>query len=379
MRVLFAQKMAGTAGSELYLRKIIPSLRNRGIDCEFLVIEPIGNEHLNDVFVKQLQEESILVHRITCKKIISFSLLKSINKIYTKGNFDIFHSNLIHSDFWSACIKLFFNKNIKIVSVKHGYDETFQKLHGFNPDFLKKDLFYIISKFSNKYINYSASISDGLTNLLQKGGIVSQNKIETIYYGFDFSDIKINQNSKDLRFSDNQIVIVSRLVPVKQHHLVIDIIPEIKKEIPDIKLVIVGTGSEKENLEKQVKALGVEESVVFTGFKSNIHDYMYHSDIKILPSSAEGFGAVILEAWYNNIPVITFDIPAPNEIITNGFDGFLIPPFDKEVLKEKIIFLLKNKDFAQEIGKNGNHTAKTKFALNTMLDKTIAMYQRVLS
>lgn len=41
--------------------------------------------------------------------------------------------------------------------------------------------------------------------------------------------------------------------------------------------------------------------------------------------------------------------------------------------------LLKNKDFAQEMGKNGNHTAKTKFALNTMLDKTIAMYQRVLS
>jgi glycosyltransferase involved in cell wall biosynthesis len=119
--------------------------------------------------------------------------------------------------------------------------------------------------------------------------------------------------------------------------------------------------------------------VVFTGFSTNIHNYLKCSDLEILPSSAEGFGIVILEAWHSEIPVIAFDVPAPNEIITDGEDGYLIPPFDKEILKEKIIYLLKNKDIAKNMGKAGKKKLETQYTMEIMLSKTIAMYKRVLN
>ena len=196
----------------------------------------------------------------------------------------------------------------------------------------------------------SAAISYGLADLLSKGNLIDPSRIQTIHYGFDFSKAVVQKDAADkFRLSNNQMVIVGRLIPVKQHHLVIELLPQIRQQFPDVKLVLVGTGDEEQNLRDLAGELGVKDCVHFAGFQTNIHDYIYHSDISLVPSSAEGFGVVILEAWHNAKPVIAFDVPAPNEIIEDGKDGFLVKPFDKNELLDRILLLLQNKKLSADM------------------------------
>ncbi|HEY0356041.1 MAG TPA: glycosyltransferase, partial [Flavisolibacter sp.] len=167
--------------------------------------------------------------------------------------------------------------------------------------------------------------------------------------------------------------------PVKQHHLVIELLPQIRQQFPDVKLVLVGTGDQEQNLRDLAGKLGVTDCVHFAGFQTNIHDYIYHSDISLVPSSAEGFGVVILEAWHNAKPVIAFDVPAPNEIIEDNKDGFLVKPFDKAELLNRILLLLQNKKLSADMGQAGYDKLQQYFTMDVMLEKTLAMYQRALA
>lgn len=380
MKILFIQKMAGISGSEIYFMNIMPALVQKGHDCTFCCVEHPANAEKNKKFLKHLADNGVKYHVIQSDKGVSLPLIWKLHSFIKKGNFDIVQTNLVHADLWGAIIRKFLQPRMKLVSVKHGYDEGFQKRYGFDHTKLTKDTFYKIAKFSNKYMVQSAAISHGLEELLTRGNLIDPAKIQTIHYGFDFSKAVVDKNaSARYRLSSNQLVIVGRLIPVKQHHLVIELLPEIKKVVPDIKLVLVGTGDEEKKLQDLVEQLGVTDCVHFAGFQTNIHDYIYHSDISLVPSSAEGFGVVILEAWHNIKPVIAFDVPAPNEIIEDGKDGFLVKPFDKKELLDRILLLLQNKTLAEEMGQAGYNKLQQYFTMDVMLEKTLAMYQRALA
>jgi len=378
MKVLICQKIAGISGSELYIKNLLLALNKINIEAHFLAIEPENYFHLNDDFIHELSDNKIKYFRISYSHPFSYRLLRDINNIIKNGKYDVIQTNLIHADIIISIIKLIFDSKIKILSVKHGYDEKFQSLYGLNPDYLKKDKFYYLTKFASKFINYHITVSDSLTNFIIKTQKIHPQKISTIPLGFDFSQIHYDASVSQYKLSENQLVIIGRLVPVKQHNLVLQILPDIIKEFPDLQLVIVGDGSHRQELELQCQVLNLQNHVTFTGFSTHIHDYLKNSVIEILPSSAEGFGIVILEAWHSEVPIIAFDVPAPNEIISDGIDGYLVPPFDINILKDKIIYLLHNKEIAHQMGKAGKAKLESQYTMEIMLNRTIDMYNKVL-
>lgn len=378
MKVLFIQKMAGISGSEKYYLNLLPILSKKGVTVHFLIIQHPANRFKNIDFINLLNKSGVIVHIIESYFPISIGIIWNIFKLIQKESFDIVQTNLIHADIWGACVKKFFIPNLNLISVKHGYDEKYQQKYGFNPEYLKKDLFYLLTKWSANYMNKVVSISKSLQELLVKGGMVSSEKALVIPYGFDFDDIKEETKKGELRFGNPQIIIVGRLVPVKQHKLVLNIMPFLKEKFPNIKLVIVGGGSLESELKQLSLKLKIEQYVKWEGFKSNIHDYIRDSDIMVLPSSAEGFGLVILEAWEHKKPVIAFDVPAPNEIITNNVNGILVKPFDTQSLLDSIIEILSNNEERENMGKKGYKTLKEKYSLSAMSDQTLLLYKEII-
>lgn len=378
MKVLFVQKMAGVSGSEYYLMNILPALRKRGVDTAFVCVQHPDAAEKNASFIKHLRDHDVPCHVVTSKATLSLSIVRQLHTILKEGNFDILQTNLVHADAWGALVKLLYRPKAKIVSLKHGFGKGGQTSYRFDiaPP---KDNYYYISRFANRFMDRAGAISEGLAGRLIKGKLTDPDKLEVIHYGFDFSGIQIDlEANKKYRYSENQLVIVGRLIGVKQHHLVINELPEIRKVIPDIKLVLVGNGMLEEELKALVREKDLEDVVIFEGFRRNIHDYIAASDVSILPSSAEGFGIVILEAWHNKVPVIAFDVPAPNEIIRDGVDGLLIPPFDGDKLREGIIALLQDKETTRKMGDAAFQRLQETFALDVMLDKTVNWYNRAL-
>jgi glycosyltransferase involved in cell wall biosynthesis len=377
MKVLHVQKVGGIAGSENYLLEILPSLRKNGVDVEFLCLYNLESQKKNEIFISRLNKAGIAVHKIEVNNYPTFKALRQIRTLIENSNFDMVHTHLIHADFYLSLTKMLFGRNFKLVSTKHGYEEGYNNDFGFDPKFKKRDLYHWVCKFSENFINRSYAISDGLRSFFVATGIAKENKIDRIHYGFDFSAVTYDK-SNQYRWSNKQLVIIGRLVKFKGHRYAFEALSILMNEHPDIKLIVVGSGSLEKELQELAALLNLSEQVIFVGYKSNIHDYMNNSDVVLIPSIAEGFGVVFLEGFNNQKPIVAFDVPAANEIIENGKSGILVKPYNIEKYAENISTLLKNPALAEDIANNGYNRLKEYFNLARMTEETKVFYQKVL-
>jgi glycosyltransferase involved in cell wall biosynthesis len=197
---------------------------------------------------------------------------------------------------------------------------------------------YVLSKKWNKFI----AVSKYTKEKLIKAGI-KEKDIDVIYNGVDLEKYQNIKAHKD----KNTICYVGRLVKYKKVDNLINSVNILKTNFSDIKLKIVGTGPEKENLEKIVKTMHLEDSVEFLGFVEKHEDVIKHiksSTIFSLPSVVEGFGMVTIESVASETPYVNSAIPPTIEITENGKGGLLFEPENINDLSMKIKMLLENKE-----------------------------------
>jgi phosphatidyl-myo-inositol dimannoside synthase len=124
---------------------------------------------------------------------------------------------------------------------------------------------------------------------------------------------------------------------------VLDILPALIQDIPNLKYMIVGEGNDRSRLESKAKDLGLEDYVIFTGFIAEVEkaDHYRVADVYVMPGKGEGFGIVYLEAMACGIPVVASKIDGSREAVRNGMLGTLVDPDDPEDIKAGIINALK--------------------------------------
>jgi glycosyltransferase involved in cell wall biosynthesis len=380
MKVLFVQKMNGISGSEKYYMNLLPLLKQKGIDVHFCCVQQHNTGHNNRTFLEFLSENGIPYHIINFHFTFSPRIIHQLAQLTKQEKFQIVQTNLVHADFWGAWVKKLYKPSARFICMFHGYDEKIQKQGGFNAKLVKKDAYYFIVKFSAQQMDHCLAMSKGLGRFLVDAGLVRESKLTAIQYGFDFVHAKLFfSKGKTYRYSPHQIVVIGRLVPYKQQHILIEILPELKKTIPDVVLVLVGAGPMEEEWRELAKRLGVERHVVFQGFLTNVYDVIAASDVLVMPSKSEGFGIVILEGWYNKKAVIAFDVAAPNEVITHNHDGLLLPLNEKGVLTQSLEKLLTDESERNRLGSNGYNTLSTVFSNERMLEATVQFYQSILT
>lgn len=119
---------------------------------------------------------------------------------------------------------------------------------------------------------------------------------------------------------------IARLAPNKDQATLIDAFSVIKPYCPLAKLIIVGDGHLEDVLKQQVRALGLQDDVIFTGFLTNGFQYMPAFDCFVLTSTQEAFGRVLLEAMLAKLPIIGTAVNGIPEVVANA--GVLIEPRD---------------------------------------------------
>lgn len=375
MKILFVQHMNGISGSELYLLQLLPELKRRGLEAEMLISfkEDTGK---NTSFVKQLADNGIRTHEVYGHKPFSFKLLSKIKKIVREGKYDLVQSNLIHADLWMAMIKCFSIRKMKLISVKHGYDEAYSAKYGFNTKRLNRSLFTWVQRFSGIWINRNITISRGIYDLYVKGRITKKSKITNIYYGLNLDHIP--NTGFEHKDPNRYAIILGRLVKYKGHEFVIRAWQKIKSYDPSVKLYIVGGGAYQENLAEIVKKLDLEEQVIFKGYQANPHQLLHYAEFSVVSSIFEGFGLITLESWHHKKPVIAFNVPALCEVVNDGQNGYLVSPFDIDELAEKMIRLFNEPFVTKKMGEGGYEKLQREYNLERMTDETIREYHKVL-
>ena len=167
----------------------------------------------------------------------------------------------------------------------------------------------------------------------------------------------------------NSIIFVGRFAKQKGIEFIPKIFDSLKKQIPDINLVLVGDGEEKNTLLDEIKKRKLKDVYIFP-FSKNPFKYMSRAKVLILTSYEEGLGRVVVESFVCGTPVVAFvnEFSGHVDIIDYGKNGFLVPFGDIDQFVEKVRILLENKDLRKKFSKNAVEKAK-EFELNRIISK----------
>ena len=125
---------------------------------------------------------------------------------------------------------------------------------------------------------------------------------------------------------------------------VLEVLPEVLREIPELVYVIGGKGNDRGRLEEKARAMGVAEQVIFAGFipEAEKADYYRLADLFVMPGWGEGFGIVYLESAACGVPVLGSTLDASAEVIARAGIGEAVNPKNPEELKVAIVRMLRN-------------------------------------
>lgn len=160
---------------------------------------------------------------------------------------------------------------------------------------------------------------------------------------------------------EKMILSIGRLINTKHYDRLINIFAAIDN--PEWKLCIVGGDALKlnnsEKYRKQIEKMHLQGRVILTGMQKNVDDYLNKASIFAFPSSSEGFPNVIGEAMVAGLPVVSYDcVAGPSDMIEDGKNGYLVPVFDDELMKERLRELMQDEQKRIAMGDNAKESIR---------------------
>ncbi len=246
----------------------------------------------------------------------------------------------------------------------------------------KKGIKRLIYRTLNNYLSDAVvAVSKAVYDNLFEDGI-PENKLKLIYNGVEPLEIanadKIRKMKAAMGFENCFTVgIFARLEPVKNHMLFLQAASAIYQVNDAFRFLIVGGGSMEEELKKEVKRLGLENAVVFTGYVRDVAELMNTVDVNVLTSDFEALSISLIEGMTLGKPCVTTDAGGTKEVVENGVSGFVVPVNDAVNLSACIMKLASDPALCKCMGEAGRKSALEKFSPVEMCDKLYAMYKEL--
>ncbi len=217
-----------------------------------------------------------------------------------------------------------------------------------------------------------------------KGG-VPERLIEVVPSGIDFAPFREVKERDFLRKEfgfgpdDYLIGIVAQLEDHKGHRDLIEAAKILKDHAPRVRIVIVGEGSLRMQLDQQAHELRVEDVVYFLGFREDIPRILASLDLFVLSSRMEGLGSSIMDAMASRLPVVATQAGGIPEVVIHRETGLLVPPQDPQALANAILKLYLDRALAARLAQRGYEVVHERFSAEAMAMKIIRIYDRIAS
>lgn len=220
---------------------------------------------------------------------------------------------------------------------------------------------------------------------------ISPDKVHLIHNGVDIQkytitdknvEFWVKQKKQELGIPEKAPVIgmVANLFPYKGYHDFIMAASEVHRSYPEARFLCIGEdwGIQRQ-LEKLSSQLGIRDNLLFTGYVPDIPKMLHGLNIQVSASHEEGFSNAILEGMASGKPIIATAVGGTPEAILDKSSGLLVPPKVSGALADAITALLKNPDFAAQLGANARKRVEEHFSMEKMLDKLEKLYLKLIS
>jgi len=262
-----------------------------------------------------------------------------------------------------------------VVRIVHGLPEPFKGLRN-----AKMAGYTTADRFITRWlVDRVLTVSSDIEKVL--AGRYGSNRVHCIHNGIDLEAVRITIPREALRrtwqIAEDAVIIgtAGRLVPVKGHAILLEAIRILRASKPNVTLFLVGDGPLRSDLEANVKRLGLESAVIFTGHQDQAYDCLNLMDIFALPSLHEGIPMVLLEALALERPVVATRVGGIPEVITHDLSGKLVHASDAEELARSLRELIERPDTAKSLGIEGRRQVEREYSAKTMANRTADMYR----
>ncbi len=217
----------------------------------------------------------------------------------------------------------------------------------------------------------------------------SRMKSSLAQHGFNPTDMQLIPNGVDItRFNPAHVdtsidgreqvaVCVSKLRYEKGIDVLLQAWCLVHQQAPQARLIIVGDGGLRFQLECLAKSLGIANSVEFTGLQSDIPPQLHRGSLAVLPSRWEGMPNALLEAMACGLPCVATRVSGSEDIIQHGVNGLLVESEDYRDMSLALLTLLRDPLLAQKYGQAARKTVERHYSLEQVMDRYVELYQRI--
>jgi glycosyltransferase involved in cell wall biosynthesis len=355
-------KVKGVAGAEQHLLRLLPALRERGVDAHFVGLDVAGSDA--ERLYARLADAGVPVEHVPCTADVNPRMARDVVRAVRRLEPDLLHTHLVHADVYGALAATL--TRTPFVSTRHN-DDRYQ-LGPFR---------YVDRAFASGARRLIA-ISDAVRRFLVAAGL-PDGKFETIYYGLDeMPGLPSEVTPAEAGIPDNAplALAIGRLIEQKDHATLLRAFARVHDRQPEARLAILGEGPLRARTELLARELGLGDVVVLPG-RLETRDWLERADVFAHSSRWEGFGIVLLEAMLAGLPIAATRVSAVPEIVVDGETGVLVEPGDVPSLAAALEQLLADPARARELGEAGRARARSEFSVSRMADATLALYERL--
>jgi glycosyltransferase involved in cell wall biosynthesis len=210
---------------------------------------------------------------------------------------------------------------------------------------------------------------------------VAASKLELIYNGVDIEQLLLSKGNREetraglgIAPDDPLLISVGRLAPVKNYALLI----RAMDDLPNAKLILVGDGPLKDDLEHQVKARGLAHRVHFMGERHDVPALLHASDLFVMSSDNEGVSKALLEAMALGLPCVATAVGGNPEVVIDEVTGRLFQKNDRHGLVERVQRLVGDPDLMMRMGNAGAQRTRDCFSMDACVQKYLDLYRGIL-
>ncbi|MFO8059415.1 MAG: polysaccharide pyruvyl transferase CsaB [Bacillota bacterium] len=325
-------------------------------------------------FYRDAREMDLPVVLLEQKRRSDLSVASRLRNLLDEFDADLLHCHGARANFLAALIR----RRITIPTVTTIHSDY---RRDFEDNLYKHVVYTALNSLSLRSFDYLLAVTDQFRDMLIERRF-SPERIFTVYNGLDFSppptvDEQRHRRAWGIPPEARVVGTVGRLAKVKRQDVFVRAAALLAPRCPDVHFAIVGDGDEADNLRRQVRELGLDSRVTFTGHIDDVDAALSIFDVNTLVSESESFPYALLEGARRAVPAVATPVGGVPDLVTDGQTGLLVPVGDHEALARAIEKLLRCTQLRQVLGRNLFDHARHNFSLKAMRDRHLAIYRKI--
>lgn len=324
-------------GTPTVVRELALRMHGQGVDVQVACLGKWGP------VAEQITAGGVQVTALDAKGAGDLGVIWRLGKLITSAKIDVVYSSLVHANVAAAMVKAMGGRFELYQSIQT--TQRHPRWHWWAQA--------VAGRLARQIVVPSKSVADALVSRSR----IPSKRIVVIPNGVDLKDFAsvVHKPGEAGQF---RIGFIGRLDPVKR---VPDLL-EAMTHLPDgYVLDIYGQGSDDGRIRTCAQRLKLESRVRLRGAIPDPRPALEHMDVLVLPSEAEGFGLVLIEAMAARVPVVATDAPGICDVISHGGDGLLTPVGDVTRLAAAIRQVAEDANLREQLIAQGNHTVRERF------------------